>query len=84
MITDFLLVEGGFLREAEFLALLAGGRYPARNPAQNLGDIRAQIAANEKGGRELNSMIDHFGLEVVQSVHGSRQGQCVGAGSPGH
>ncbi len=67
MITDFLLVEGGVLREAEFLALLAGGRYPARNPAQNLGDIRAQIAANEKGGRELNSMIDHFGLEVVRA-----------------
>ena len=67
MITDFLLVERGVFREAEFVSLLGSGRYPARNPAQNLGDIRAQIAANEKGGRELNSMIDHFGFEVVQA-----------------
>jgi 5-oxoprolinase (ATP-hydrolysing) len=67
MITDFLLVERGVFREAEFVSLLGSGRYPARNPAQNLGDIHAQIAANEKGGRELNSMIDHFGFEVVQA-----------------
>ena len=67
LITDFLLVEGGVFREAEFMSLLKSGRYPARNPAQNVGDIRAQIAANEKGGRELNSMIDHFGLEVVEA-----------------
>ena len=70
MITDFLLVERGVFREAEFVTLLGSGRYPARNPAQNLGDIRAQIAANEKGGRELNSMIDHFGFEVVQAYMG--------------
>jgi 5-oxoprolinase (ATP-hydrolysing) len=67
LITDFLLVKGGVFREAEFLSLLGNGRYPARNPAQNVGDIRAQIAANEKGVRELNSIIDHFGIEVVQA-----------------
>jgi 5-oxoprolinase (ATP-hydrolysing) len=67
MITDFLLIERGVFREAEFVSLLGSGRYPARNPSQNLGDIRAQIAANEKGGREMNSMIDHFGFEVVQA-----------------
>jgi 5-oxoprolinase (ATP-hydrolysing) len=67
LITDFLLVKDGVFREAEFVSLLQSGRYPARNPAQNVGDIRAQIAANEKGGRELNSMIDHFGVEVVQA-----------------
>ena len=67
MITDFLLVERGVFREAEFISLLGSGRYPARNPAQNLGDIRAQIAANEKGDRELNSMIDQFGFQVVKA-----------------
>ena len=67
MITDFLLVERGIFRQAELVSLLGSGPYPARNPAQNLGDIRAQIAANEKGARELNSMIDHFGFEVVQA-----------------
>jgi 5-oxoprolinase (ATP-hydrolysing) len=67
VITDFLLVDGGVFREAEFVSLLGSGPFPARNPAQNLGDIRAQIAANEKGNLELNSMIDHFGFEVVQA-----------------
>jgi 5-oxoprolinase (ATP-hydrolysing) len=66
-IIDFLLVEKGIFRESDFLSLLGSGQYPARNPAQNLGDIRAQIAANERGLRELNSTIDHFGLEVVQA-----------------
>ena len=70
VITDFLLVDGGIFREAEFVSLLGSGPFPARNPAQNLGDIRAQIAANEKGRRELNSMIDHFGFEVVQAYMG--------------
>jgi 5-oxoprolinase (ATP-hydrolysing) len=67
VITDFLLVDRGVFREAEFVSLLESGPFPARNPAQNLGDIRAQIAANEKGNQELNSMIDHFGFEVVQA-----------------
>jgi 5-oxoprolinase (ATP-hydrolysing) len=70
LITDFLLVERGVFRQAEFTSLLGSGRYPARNPAQNLGDIRAQIAANEKGCRELISMVDHFGVEVVKAYMG--------------
>jgi 5-oxoprolinase (ATP-hydrolysing) len=49
LIDNFKLVEAGRLREAEFIALLGSGRYPSRNPLQNLADLRAQIAANEKG-----------------------------------
>ncbi len=70
LITDFLLVDRGVFRESEFVALIESGRYPARNPVQNLGDIRAQIAANERGVRELRSVIDQFGLEVVQAYMG--------------
>jgi 5-oxoprolinase (ATP-hydrolysing) len=70
LITDFLLVDRGVFREAEFLSLIEGGPYPARNPAQNLGDVRAQVAANERGVRELRSMIDQYGLEVVQAYMG--------------
>jgi 5-oxoprolinase (ATP-hydrolysing) len=70
LVTDFLLVERGVFRQAEFASLLGSGRYPARNPAQNLGDIRAQIAANEKGSRELISMVDHFGVEIVKAYMG--------------
>ncbi len=73
LIDNFLLVEGGRFREAEFRALLADDAYPARNPDQNVADLRAQIAANEKGGRELKAMIDHFGLDVVRAYMGHVQ-----------
>jgi 5-oxoprolinase (ATP-hydrolysing) len=67
LIDNFLLVEQGILREKETVALLRSGRYPARNVAQNLADLRAQIAANEKGVQELRRMVEEFGLEVVQA-----------------
>ncbi len=65
LITNFLLVEGGTLREAETRALLAGARYPSRNIEQNLADLRAMIAANQKGVAEILRMADEFGLNVV-------------------
>jgi 5-oxoprolinase (ATP-hydrolysing) len=66
-IDNVKLVDRGVLREAELLALLASGPYPARNPAQNIADLKAQIAANEKGVQELHKMVAHFGLAVVQA-----------------
>ncbi len=66
-IRNFRLVERGVLREAEILALLASGEYPSRNPQQNLADLKAQIAANEKGVQELRRMVVQFGLDVVQA-----------------
>ncbi|MFN4360795.1 MAG: hydantoinase B/oxoprolinase family protein [Hylemonella sp.] len=64
-IQNFKLVDRGVLREAEILALLASGEYPSRNPQQNLADLKAQIAANEKGVQELRKMVAQFGLDVV-------------------
>lgn len=64
-IQNFKLVDHGVLREAEILALLASGEYPSRNPQQNLADLKAQIAANEKGVQELRKMVGQFSLEVV-------------------
>jgi 5-oxoprolinase (ATP-hydrolysing) len=64
---NWLLVEGGLLREAETRRLLTEAPYPSRNPDTNLADLRAQIAANEKGIEEVRRMIDHFGLDVVQA-----------------
>ena len=66
-IDNVKLVEGGVLREAEMVALLQSGEYPSRNPAQNIADLKAQIAANEKGVQELRRMVDQFGLDVVQA-----------------
>ncbi|HNK19023.1 MAG TPA: hydantoinase B/oxoprolinase family protein, partial [Piscinibacter sp.] len=72
-IDNVKLVEAGRLREAEMLALLASGKYPSRNPQQNLADLKAQIAANEKGVQELRKMVAQFGLAVVQAYMGHVQ-----------
>lgn len=73
LIDNFVLAREGRLREKELLALLAEGPYPARNPNQNLADLEAQIAANEKGVRELRKMVGHFGLDVVRAYMGHVQ-----------
>jgi 5-oxoprolinase (ATP-hydrolysing) len=73
LIDNFLLVEEGRLREREARALLASGAWPARNVEQNIADLRAQIAANEKGAQELRRMVAHFGLDVVRAYMGHVQ-----------
>ncbi|OON63095.1 5-oxoprolinase [Massilia sp. KIM] len=75
LIDNFKLVDGqdGVLREEETRALLGGARYPARNPDQNLADLRAQVAANQKGVEELRRMVAHFGLDVVRAYMGHVQ-----------
>jgi 5-oxoprolinase (ATP-hydrolysing) len=66
LLDNVLLVDGGRFREAEFRALLTGARYPARSPDVNVADIRAQVAANEKGVQELRRIVRQFGLATVQ------------------
>lgn len=64
---NWLLVEDGNLREAQTRELLTGATFASRSPETNLADLRAQIAANQKGIDEIRSMIAHFGLDVVQA-----------------
>ncbi|MGZ5181077.1 MAG: hydantoinase B/oxoprolinase family protein [Ramlibacter sp.] len=66
-IDNVKLVDQGVLREAEMLALLRSGPHPSRNTEQNLADLKAQVAANEKGVQELRRMVEQFGLDVVQA-----------------
>ena len=75
LIDNFRLVDGatGVMREDATLALLQGASWPARNPQQNLADLRAQVAANQKGAEELGKMVAHFGLPVVQAYMGHVQ-----------
>ncbi|MFC6065228.1 hydantoinase B/oxoprolinase family protein [Streptomyces ochraceiscleroticus] len=70
---NWLLVRDGRLREEETRRLLTEGPYPSRSPDANIADLRAQIAANEKGIRELHKMIGQFGLEVVRAYMGHVQ-----------
>jgi 5-oxoprolinase (ATP-hydrolysing) len=67
LIDNCLLVEDGRLHEHEMLRLLETAEYPSRDPATNLADLRAQIAANEKGSQELHRMVEHFGLDIVRA-----------------
>ena len=73
LIDNFRIVERGQFREAELHALLTDHAYPARNPVQNIADLKAQIAANEKGVMELRKMVTQFGLDVVTAYMGHVQ-----------
>jgi len=66
-IDNFKLVDRGRFREQALYELLTGAKYPARNALQNVNDIKAQIAANEKGVQELHKMVAHFTLPVVKA-----------------
>lgn len=70
LLDNFQLVRAGKFREVELLDLLKSGKYPVRNSAQNIADLQAQIAANERGVQELRKMVGHFGLETVQAYMG--------------
>ncbi|MEQ8482206.1 MAG: hydantoinase B/oxoprolinase family protein [Hoeflea sp.] len=73
LIDNFRLVVRGRFREAELIELLTGHPYPVRNVTQNVADLKAQIAANEKGVADLRKMVADFGLDVVEAYMGHVQ-----------
>ena len=73
LIDNFKLVDQGSFREEALRELLGSGKYPARNPDQNIADLQAQIAACNKGVQELRRIVGHFGLEVVHAYMGHVQ-----------
>lgn len=72
-IDNFKLVEQGIFREAETHSLFTDARHPVRSPSKNIGDLKAQVAANAKGVIELQKMVDHFGQGVVEAYMGHVQ-----------
>ncbi len=76
------IVANGELLEADVRALLLSGRYPARNPDQNIADLKAQLAANTRGIAELARLLERFGIRTVERYMGHVQtnaAQCVRA-----
>jgi 5-oxoprolinase (ATP-hydrolysing) len=67
LIDDVLLVDAGRFREAEMRALLADGRWPARNPDRNIADLKAQIAACARGASELRRVAGSYGRGVIDA-----------------
>ena len=64
---NFKLVDAGVFLEDKLRAHLAAGRYPARQPDHNVADLKAQIAAGNRGVGEVHRMIEQFGLDVVHA-----------------
>jgi 5-oxoprolinase (ATP-hydrolysing) len=65
LIENFLLVEGGRLREAETRALFAAAPHPARDIDRNVADLKAQVAAVVRGAEELKRLVAHYGRAGV-------------------
>ncbi|WP_287497369.1 hydantoinase B/oxoprolinase family protein [Pandoraea sp. CB10b_02] len=91
LIDNWQLVAAGELRDRQTRELLAGARYPARNIDQNMADLRAQVAANQKGVDELRRMVREFGRDVVLAYMGHVQDNAeaavrrvIGALADGH
>lgn len=78
-IDPFKLVEHGRFREDATCALLTEGPYPVRNLAQNIADLKAQVAANEKGVIELRKMVRHYELDTVKAYMGHVQDNAADA-----
>ncbi|MFP4327340.1 MAG: hydantoinase B/oxoprolinase family protein [Paracoccaceae bacterium] len=73
LIDNVRLVSGGRFLEDEARAVLGSGRYPARNIDQNLADLKAQVAANATGRRELLKVVESYGRDVVEAYMGHVQ-----------
>jgi len=73
LLDNFQLVEQGHFREKEIAEVLSSGAYPVRNLEQNIADLQAQIAANERGVQELQRMLKQYSLETVQAYMGHVQ-----------
>jgi 5-oxoprolinase (ATP-hydrolysing) len=70
LIDNFWLVHSGKLQTEALSRLLAAAKYPARNPRQNIADLKAQLAANQQGIRQLEKAIERYGMATVQSYLG--------------
>ncbi|MAK24170.1 MAG: 5-oxoprolinase, partial [Acidimicrobiaceae bacterium] len=67
VLDNVLLVQDDRFLEEEIRNILTGGPWPARNPDQNIADLKAQVAACERGATELKRVIAHYGLDVVHA-----------------
>jgi 5-oxoprolinase (ATP-hydrolysing) len=65
LIDNLKLIDAGRFDAEALRRVLAGGAHPARNIVQNMADLRAQVAANEKGAEELRTLVQSYGRDIV-------------------
>lgn len=70
ILDNIKLVDGGILQEDKVRAAFGAGAYPARNIDQNMADLMAQIAANMAGAKELDTLVESYGHDVVRAYMG--------------
>ncbi|KAJ1704338.1 hypothetical protein LUZ63_004117 [Rhynchospora breviuscula] len=72
-IKAFKLVQKGIFQEEGIIRLLSG----SRRIEDNLSDLRAQVAANQRGITLIKELINQYGLETVQAymVHVQRNAE---------
>jgi 5-oxoprolinase (ATP-hydrolysing) len=73
LIEPVRILRGGVLSTDALRRLLAGSRWPARNPEQNLADLRAQLAANARGIREIERAAGTHGWPLLLAYMGHVQ-----------
>jgi 5-oxoprolinase (ATP-hydrolysing) len=64
------IVHRGVLDEPLVRAALSAGPHPARDIDQNLADLEAQIAANQKGAELLRALSQRFGADTTAAYMG--------------
>jgi 5-oxoprolinase (ATP-hydrolysing) len=67
LLESVMLVKQGEFQQESIVELLTSAKYPARNPAQNLADLRAQLAACATGEQELERLCKRYGLATVRA-----------------
>jgi 5-oxoprolinase (ATP-hydrolysing) len=67
VLANLRLVSAGRMDLDRLREQLGATPYPARNPDQNIADLQAQLAANQKGVAELLRVVERHSLPVVQA-----------------
>lgn len=67
LISWSLLTSNGMVKDDDIRRLLSSGQWPARNPDANLSDLKAQLAANHKGSREILELVSLRGIRTVKA-----------------
>ncbi|MBD3731698.1 MAG: hydantoinase B/oxoprolinase family protein [Sphingopyxis sp.] len=76
---NVLIVDDGNFLDAEVHAHLSAGDWPARNPALNIADLKAQVAACQRGASALADLSAAHGVQTVAAymAYGQRQAEAA-------
>ncbi len=74
LIRAFRWIVDGKPQQERLRALLTAPPYPSRTPDENLADIAAQVAANQRGVHGLMEMVARYGVDVVHGYMRHIQG----------